>query len=90
MAWRIVQQPNGKFARFSDVVDDFTHYDMTEEEAFDLCFERMGRREAQEKVAAAKRHPERYEDEIETIRIIHGSSVVVERREMIEKARLGN
>lgn len=25
MAWRIVRQPNGKLARFSDIVDNFTH-----------------------------------------------------------------
>ena len=32
MAWRIVQQPDGKLARFSDVCDDFTDVDLTYEE----------------------------------------------------------
>ncbi len=33
MTWRIVQQPNGKFGRFSEAVDDFTHMNLTESEA---------------------------------------------------------
>jgi len=37
MAWRIVRQPNGLFARFSDVVDHFTHYDMDEHEVLAVC-----------------------------------------------------
>ena len=36
MAWRIVVQPNGKYAKFSDVVDNFTDYDMTKDEVFEL------------------------------------------------------
>lgn len=39
MIWRIVRQPNNLFARFCEVVDDFTHIDMTEDEARDLCVE---------------------------------------------------
>lgn len=31
MAWRIVKQPNGLFASFSDIVDHFTYTDMTQE-----------------------------------------------------------
>jgi len=37
MAWRFVQTPDGKFARFSDIVDNFTDYNMTFEEAVELC-----------------------------------------------------
>ena len=29
MAWRIVKQPNGRYARFSDIVDHFTHQNYT-------------------------------------------------------------
>ena len=52
MAWRIVRQPNGLLARFSDVVDIFTHYDLTEQEALEVCVEFGGctRPEAREKV----------------------------------------
>lgn len=41
MAWLIVKQPNGRLARFSDVVNDFTHLDMSEEDALALCREIM-------------------------------------------------
>lgn len=37
MGWRIVRQPNGLLARFSDPIDDFTDFNMTEAEALDLC-----------------------------------------------------
>lgn len=50
MAWRIVKQPNGLLAIFSDIVDNFTVYHMTPEEAFKECFEQTGRQEAMDKV----------------------------------------
>lgn len=34
------QQPNGKFCRFSTVVDTFTHWNMTEEEYIEYCIEK--------------------------------------------------
>ena len=52
MAWRIVKQPNGLLARFSDIVDDFTHMNMTEAEAFEVCREYLGVEEAKRKVLA--------------------------------------
>jgi hypothetical protein len=76
MAWRIVKQPNGLLARFSEVVDHFTHYDMTFDEAFDLCLEEWGmpKGEAFAKVArgANAKTPSRWDDAVETIRVIHG------------------
>ena len=39
MGWRLVKQPNGKLARFSEVVDDFTHFDLTDSEALSICLE---------------------------------------------------
>jgi hypothetical protein len=32
MGSRIMKQPNGKFCRWSSIVDDFTHYNYTREE----------------------------------------------------------
>jgi hypothetical protein len=37
MGWRFVRQPNGKIARYSEIVDDFTHMNMTADEAEELC-----------------------------------------------------
>ena len=72
MGWRIIKQPNGLYARFSSVVDDFTDYDMTYDEAVDLCCEFMGRRDAPSKVEIANEAPGRYDEAIATIRNIHG------------------
>lgn len=59
MPARIVRQPNGLLARFSSVVDAFTHYDMSAEEAVEVCREELGRRDAIDKVrrGAADWHP---------------------------------
>ena len=83
MAWRIVKQPNGKYARFSEVVDDFTHGDMTREEALELCREYMGRQDAERKVKNAddERDPwterlmgagYRFEEAVKIVRNVHG------------------
>jgi hypothetical protein len=74
MAWRIVQQPNGKLARFSEVVDDFTDVDLTYEEALDECIRHgMSVMDAIEKVnRGIKAGNARYLECLETIRTIHG------------------
>lgn len=77
MAWRIVQQPNKLLAIFSDIVDDFTWYDMTEEEAVQVCIDEydMGPKSAREKVQrGVDAGMARWNDEIETIRSIHGDT----------------
>lgn len=33
----VCKQPNGKYCRFSTVVDTLTHYDMTEDEYIEIC-----------------------------------------------------
>ena len=76
MGWKIVKQPNGKFARFSDVVDNFTHLDMTEEEAFDVCLEKnwggMMRHDAALKVKLGRLIPARFDASLRTIEAVHG------------------
>ena len=85
MAWRIVKQPNGQLARFSDVVDDFTHMNMSYEEAVALCDEKMGTNAAIEKVRAGVEDwkpwtngvlgngEERWLESIATIEDVHGN-----------------
>lgn len=83
MAWRFVKQPNGLIARFSEIVDEFTHYDMTEAEAVDVALDFMGRQDAADKVSREVRDLDprtnapgdglsRFRDAIETIRFVHG------------------
>jgi hypothetical protein len=39
MAWQIVKQPNGLFARWTDICDAFTQVNMTEQQVIDLGME---------------------------------------------------
>lgn len=55
-----LNQPDGKLAMFSTVVDDFTYAHMTDDEALDLGVEEFGRATAKEKIAAARNDEERY------------------------------
>jgi len=79
---RIIKQPNGLLARFSDIVDNFTHYDMTPEEAIEVILEDY-RGTAVDKVQRGMddiipwgtmpgHGLSRWEDCIESIRIVHG------------------
>jgi hypothetical protein len=98
MAWRIVKQPNGLFARFSDVVDDFTDYDLTEAQAWELCIGYGGVDLTDEKLANAKSDlPDprrksrptnsdglnRWRECIEIIRSVHGSAEANNREAII-------
>lgn len=57
MGWRIVKQPNGRYARWSDVVDNFTDINMSRSEALEVCRQQpgMGTREAEAQVGKADR-----------------------------------
>lgn len=84
MAWRLVVQPNGLLAKFSDVVDDFTAYDMTEEEATDLIVEEAKKEAlklAAYKINSAKENPLRFEEDLDMVLAIHGKRVADKRRE---------
>lgn len=83
MAWRIVKQPNGLYARFADPVDHFTAYNMTEEEAYLECMDHgCSTLEAESKMINADLDRTmdggkgRWEESLNTIRIIHGEEEV--------------
>lgn len=74
MGWRIVRQPNGNYARFSEVVDNFTHTDMDREGAVDMCriqFQ-LSAAEAEVKVRNAETNLGRWAECMEIIRNVHG------------------
>ena len=91
MAWRIVKQPNGLLARFSDIVDDFTHINMSEAEALEVCREYLGIVEAEKKVLAGVQDwkpwtngvlgsgLDRWSASIQTIKLVHGEEVALKR-----------
>lgn len=56
MGWRMVKQPNGTYARWTDIVDGFTHVNLSRREALEVCREslaRFGSLEAEQKVKRA-------------------------------------
>ena len=92
MGWMIVKQPNGLYARFSSIVDDFTHVNLSRAEAIDECVERAGREVANAKVERADTDTDphthkpregdglqRWRDCLQTIRIVQGARVVKSR-----------
>lgn len=85
MGWRIVKQPNGLFARFSEIVDDFTDFDMNEEGVIELCKTEyhMDNKGSQGKLQRAIDNPQRWDEAIKTIEAIHDIDVANERRKMI-------
>ena len=84
MAWRIVKQPNGMYARFADPVDHFTHYNMTLSEALRFCQDELGLAEGMRKVLNADNEPSRWADSLETIELIHGISERIKTEELIK------
>jgi hypothetical protein len=88
----IVMQPDGRFARFSTVVDNFTHADMTRDQALELCVGQLGRFAAEEKVSNAERDvppcsghrpnwsdkTTRWRESLRTVALIHGRRVLRE------------
>ena len=50
-----MKQPNGRYARWSSVVDDFTHFNYTRNEALEECRHELGAMEATAKMERADR-----------------------------------
>jgi len=80
MPARAIKQPNGLYARFSTVVDDFTDYDCTREELFEIFKEESGTRTAEDKMKRADENLGRFEEAIQIISRIHGKKLAEERR----------
>jgi hypothetical protein len=79
MASRAIKQPNGLYARFSDVVDDFTDINCSREELHIVFRDEGGISSADRKLKDADENPQRFEEEMESIREIHGDTVADER-----------
>jgi hypothetical protein len=89
MGSRIVKQPNGKLARFSEIVDNFTHINMDVVEATRVCMkEGMGADQAYAKVErgmydiSPNDHKsvgdgtERWNDALSIIKSMHGQKEI--------------
>lgn len=82
MGRQIIKQPNGKYCIFSSIVDNFTYYDMTEDEIVELWAneerEQIAKRvkENIEKLEPGEKpyyqFTQRYEEYLALIEEIHG------------------
>lgn len=80
MANRAIKQPNGMYARFSEVVDDFTIMNLYREELLVLYAQECGEEIAQGKLDRADAASDRFEEAVGIIEAIHGKNVADERR----------
>ena len=89
MAWRIVRQPNGYYARFSEIVDDFTVYDMTRAEAIVCCRREqgMGKLESGPKLRRADSNPKWFEEAMGIIKFYHGAKTAATRRRQLTRLK---
>ncbi len=83
-----VMQPDGRFARFSTVVDDFTDLNMSEEECIQLVVEdaiARAKKEATTSITSAKTHPEKWAGCLLTVENIHGKDLAIAREEQSQQ-----
>jgi|SRR5580765_843205 len=85
MGWRIIKQPNDLFARFSEIVDDFTDLDMTAQDVIELCKAEYGLSSdaSQGKLQRAIDNPQRWFEALEIIKDVHGEDKANERKQGI-------
>ena len=84
-----VQQPNGLLARFSTIVDDFTHLNMTEDEAAAVILQEAEERaklEVKQALERSKLDRNRWKDCLSTVQRIHGPEVAAEREKQAADA----
>lgn len=85
MAWRMIKQPNGLLARFSEVVDNFTHVNLSVAEAIELCEEDMSADDAAQKVQRGIDSDNRWTEAIGIIRRVHGDIEVFKLESLIRE-----
>ena len=81
MGWRFTKQPNNQLALFNDVLDDFTHLNMTEKEARTLAEQKceMGNEHIAKRkvdIALADSNLARWDDALRQVRLNHGATAV--------------
>ncbi len=83
MANRIIKQPDGYYARFSEIVDDFTHYNYTSQGILDVYIEEYSVNEdvARSKLINAEENPDRFEEAMMLICSAHGKEIELQRRQ---------
>lgn len=73
MSWRFVEQPDNNLAIFSEIVDNFTWFHFTNQQAVKYCIkEGLLGSDVIEKIRRARQDPGRWIKETRTIEKIHG------------------
>ena len=85
MPARGIKQPNGLYARFSTVVDDFTDWDCTREELWNIFQDEGGITFANRKMESADQHTYRFEEALRIIGALHGREKADEYRDLLTK-----
>jgi hypothetical protein len=75
MGWWIVRQPNGRLARFSDTINNFTHMNMSVAEAVEVCKKQLKLEDAFSKVELGMEDTalRRWADALMRIQDVYGS-----------------
>lgn len=85
MGNRAVKQPNGLYARFSEVVDDFTHANFSREELGSLYRDEGGVEFANSKLQRAENAVHRFDEAIGIIKCVHGKELAEQRRKELSE-----
>jgi hypothetical protein len=71
MGAMICKQPNGKYARYSSIVDDFTDINMTEDDYIQLCVKRATENAISEAKQTLQYRIHKIEEAVEDWRFAH-------------------
>jgi hypothetical protein len=71
MGQRVVVQPNGQYAWFSEIVDNFLAFDMTREEMAEFIRERCNC-DPLPSIERAEAAPSRFLEALDVVRMVHG------------------
>jgi hypothetical protein len=80
MGNRAIKQPNGLYARFSEIVDDFTHANCSRKELWGFYRDECGVECANGKLQRADENAYRFNEAIEVIKSIHGEEIAEKRK----------
>lgn len=85
MGNRAIKQPNGLYARFSEIVDDFTHANCSRKELWSFYRDEGGVACANGKLQRADENANRFEEAIDIVQSIHGPKLADERRKELSE-----
>ena len=85
MGNRAIKQPNGLYARFSEIVDDFTHINCSREELWAFYRDEGGIECANGKLQRADEDLNRFNEAIEVIANVHSKRLAEVRRKELSR-----